>query len=213
MDIRRYTRRTVHLAVVGGLGAALLTGPRPVGATSADNPAAASRTPATAADSDLVALRRIWERQAEAWARGDGAAYARIYTADADLVNIKGEHLRNRPVIAARLQFYFNNDLKNTHILRLDERVRLVSPTMAIIVRKDCVLYGAERSCRPDTLSINTSVAVKDAGQWLITSFHNTLVQPHDQTRRPFRGVLPATRERPPALPDGPGEAVSPPTP
>ncbi|MEU9885122.1 SgcJ/EcaC family oxidoreductase [Sphaerisporangium sp. NPDC051011] len=207
MDIRRYTRRTIRLAVVGGLGAALMTGPRPVGAsTPSDTTTAAARTPATAADSDLAALRHIWERQAEAWARGDALAYSSIYTPDADLVNIKGEHLHNRHVIAARIQHYFSGDLKNTHILRIDERVRLISPTMAIIVRKDCVLYGAEKACRPDNLSINTSVAVKDAGQWLITSFHNTLVQALDQAHRPFRGIVPATREQPPTLS---GEAAS----
>ncbi|GAA3824536.1 hypothetical protein GCM10022226_51540 [Sphaerisporangium flaviroseum] len=138
-------------------------------------------------DPDLTALRHIWERQAEAWARGDGNAYAMNYTPDADLVNIKGEHLHSRPVIATQIQRYFNNQLKNTHLLRLEEKVRLISPTMAIIVRKDCVLYGAEKSCRPDTLSLNTSVAVKHLGKWMITSFHNTLVMPQDDQRPPFR--------------------------
>lgn len=101
-------------------------------------------------------------------------------------MNIKGEHLHDRRVIAARLQHYFDHDLKNTRILRLDERVRRLSPTTALIVRRDCVLYGGETACRPGRLSINTSVVVKQAGQWLVTSFHNTLVQDHGAAATPL---------------------------
>jgi uncharacterized protein (TIGR02246 family) len=191
MGNHRYRRSTIRLALISGIGVALTgaatpaTAMTPVTGTAAP---AASRVPEPGrTDPDLAALRRIWERQAEAWARGDGNAYAMNYTPDADLVNIKGEHLHSRPVIATQIQRYFNNQLKNTHLLRLEEKVRLISPTMAIIVRKDCVLYGAEKSCRPDTLSLNTSVAVKHLGKWMITSFHNTLVMPQDDQRPPFR--------------------------
>jgi uncharacterized protein (TIGR02246 family) len=191
MGNHRYRRSTIRLALISGLGMALISAATP---TAALTPAADTAVPvgsqmpgAGHTDPDLVALRHIWERQAEAWARGDGNAYAMNYTPDADLVNIKGEHLHTRPVIASQIQRYFNNQLKNTHLLRMEEKVRLLSPTMAIIVRKDCVLYGAEKSCRPDTLSVNTSVAVKRLGRWMITSFHNTLVMPQHEQRPPFR--------------------------
>ncbi|GII85756.1 hypothetical protein Ssi03_37460 [Sphaerisporangium siamense] len=187
MDIRRHTRRTVRLALIGGLGATLVTSAPPTAAVTPDATGpAASHLPSAPQDPDQLALRRVWERQAEAWARGDAVAYARVYTPDADLVNIKGEHLHDRRIIAARLQHYFDHDLKNTRILRLDERVRKLSPTTAIIVRRDCVLYGGETACRPDRLSINTSVVVKKAGQWLVTSFHNTLVQDQGAAATPL---------------------------
>ncbi|MEU8271407.1 SgcJ/EcaC family oxidoreductase [Sphaerisporangium sp. NPDC049002] len=142
------------------------------------------------ADTDLTALRRIWEQQADAWARGDAGAYARIYTTDADLINIRGEHLHSRDSIATKIQYYFNNQLKNTHILRMEEEVRFLSPTTALILRKDCVLYGAETACRPDTRSINTSLAVKHAGRWMVTSFHNTLMRQQSAPLPSFRNFF-----------------------
>ncbi|WP_248959024.1 SgcJ/EcaC family oxidoreductase [Sphaerisporangium perillae] len=181
MGMQRQLRRTIGLTLITGLGMALIGAATPMASIAPAADAVApggSRTPwADHAESDLAALRHIWEREAVAWARGDAAAYAAAYTRDADLVNIRGEHLRTRDGIASRIQYYFDNQLKKTRLLRLEERVRFVSPTMAIIVRKDCVLYGTETACRPDTLSLNTSVAVKHDGRWMITSFHNTLVR------------------------------------
>ncbi len=156
------------------------------GTGQATAPAGGPEPRAGRSDPDLIAMGEIWKRQAAAWARGDANAYASMYTPDADLINIRGEHLHGRTVIAARIQHYFNNQLKNTRILRLAEQIRRVSPTMAIIIRKDCVLYGAETTCSPVTLSINSSIVVKRQGKWLIESFHNTLVHPEDGRQRPF---------------------------
>ncbi|GGK95678.1 hypothetical protein Sme01_31080 [Sphaerisporangium melleum] len=169
--------------LVAGVGAALFCAVPPAVAVTPDAPP----------DGDLAALGDIWRRQAAAWSKGDAAAYAAIYSPDADLVNIRGEHLHGRGAIASRIQHYFANDLKQTRILRLDEKIRLVSPAMAIIVRKDCVLYGAEPACRPANLSVNSSVMVKRYGQWQIESFHNTLVEQGEERRRPFRLVTAAS--------------------
>ncbi|GGL12656.1 hypothetical protein Sme01_69150 [Sphaerisporangium melleum] len=140
---------------------------------SADSVQASAGTPA-----DLTALARIRSRQESAWVRGDGRAYAAEYAPEADLVNILGEHLHGREGIATALQRYFRTSLRHTRPLVTEETVRFVSPVTAVIVRKGCVLYGAEKACRADTLSVNTSVAVKSGGEWLLTSFHNTLVRP-----------------------------------
>ncbi|MEV7969391.1 SgcJ/EcaC family oxidoreductase [Sphaerisporangium sp. NPDC088356] len=191
MDIHRCKVRSIRLALLGGLAMALTGAAAPPDAVT---PAADAAAPARSGiqgkdhtDTDLTALRRIWEQQADAWARGDAGAYARSYTTDADLINIRGEHLHSRDTIATRIQHYFNNQLKNTHILRMVEEVRFVSPTMAIILREDCVLYGAETACRPDTRSINTSLAVKHSGRWMVTSFHNTLMRRQDAPFPSFR--------------------------
>lgn len=191
MDIHRCKVRSIRLALIGGLGMALIGAATPREATT---PAVDAAAPAVSGvprkdqtDTDRAALRRIWEQQADAWARGDAGAYARSYTTDADLINIRGEHFHTRDSIATRIQYYFNNHLKNTHILRMEEEVRFVSPTMAIILRKDCVLYGAEKACRPDTRSINTSLAVKYSGRWMVTSFHNTLMRQQNAPLPSFR--------------------------
>ncbi|MEO3811795.1 SgcJ/EcaC family oxidoreductase [Sphaerisporangium sp. B11E5] len=184
MGIRRHGRKAIFLMIAGGLGLAVHS-TAAVPAVAAAITAKASTpdddirfAPLWYTPADLAAFARIRQQQESAWARGDAKGYAAIYTPDADLVNIMGEHLHSRQTIATKLQQYFNTQLKNTRLLEMDEKVRFVSPTMAIIVRKSCVLYNKEKACRPDTLSINTNVAVKSSGQWQIASFQNTLIRP-----------------------------------
>jgi uncharacterized protein (TIGR02246 family) len=185
MGIRRHGRKAICLAIAGGLGL-VVSGTAATPATAAPVTTKASTPdddvrfapPFWYSPADLVAFARIRQQQETAWARGDAKSYAAIYTPDADLVNIMGEHLHGRPTIATKLQQYFNTQLKNTRLLEMDEKVRFVSPTMAIIVRKSCVLYNKEKACRPDALSINTNVAVKSSGHWQIASFQNTLIRP-----------------------------------
>ncbi|MFC4530510.1 SgcJ/EcaC family oxidoreductase [Sphaerisporangium dianthi] len=187
MGIHRHGRTTIRLALAAGLGIASIGAAPASGATTASGSASAAgtRAPVFAAGrahaADLAVFTRMRREQARAWERGDSRAYAAAYAPDGDLVNILGEHMHGRQGIAKAIQRHFDRSLKNTRLLELEEHVRFVSPTTAVIVRKGCVLYGGEKACRPDTVSINTSVAVKYAREWLITSFQNTLVHPGGQ--------------------------------
>ncbi|MET8155721.1 SgcJ/EcaC family oxidoreductase [Sphaerisporangium sp. NPDC005289] len=199
MGLHRHGRASLRLALAAALGFAS-TGAASPAITSSSGPASPSgavaaapgQAPAPAAampfhTADLAAFARIRRAQEDAWARGDGRAYAAPYAPDADLINILGENLHGRQGIAVALQRYFQGALRHTRVLVNQERVRFVSPAMAVIIRQGCVLYGAEKACRPDTLSINTSVAVKQAGRWQITSFQNTLVSPAARERFPAK--------------------------
>jgi uncharacterized protein (TIGR02246 family) len=54
-------------------------------------------------------LSKIASDLEQAWNAGDGEAFARRFTEDADFVNIRGEHFRTRPVIAAGHQAIFDS--------------------------------------------------------------------------------------------------------
>ncbi|MEU7589499.1 SgcJ/EcaC family oxidoreductase [Micromonospora sp. NPDC049230] len=138
----------------------------------------ADRDAAAARPDDLAALGRLRERQEDAWARGDGAAYAAIHTPDADVVTFNGEHLRTRAGIEAGMQHYFDVYLRGTRISTLTEQVRRPEPDLAVIVRTGCVLWPGEIACSEEALSINTSIAVKRHGTWWYTSFQNTRIRP-----------------------------------
>ncbi|WP_424533295.1 SgcJ/EcaC family oxidoreductase [Sphaerisporangium viridialbum] len=180
MGIHRYARRTIGLALAGGLGLALSAAVTPTGTTtpaSHARSAPAGSRPAVPYDTELAALARLWQQQADAWARGNGKAYAATYTADADFVNVTGDHLRTRDEIGTKFQRYLGNQLKNSRIHTVEEKIHLLNPSTAFIIRKGCVFFGSERTCHPNTLSWNTSIVVKQSGQWLVRSFHNTLVR------------------------------------
>ncbi|WP_214416288.1 SgcJ/EcaC family oxidoreductase [Sphaerisporangium fuscum] len=205
------------MAALGGIGAALAAGPAGATATTGPTtpdtlitqaigapttPRGAVVAPPPGSERDLAAFEEIRRTQEAAWARGDAKSYAATYTEDADLINILGEHLHSRAGITEGIQRHLDHELKNTRLHGYGEQVRFLSPTMAVIVRKGCVLYGTETACRPDTLSINTSLAVKSAGRWLLSTFQNTLVRPPG--RPPAAGTEPRpAKVAPPAAPRG----------
>ncbi|WP_218952356.1 SgcJ/EcaC family oxidoreductase [Amycolatopsis anabasis] len=136
----------------------------------------------TAQDSradDETALAKLDERQAEAWAKGDGTAWAATFTEDADFVDWMGGHLHGRATIAESFQQGFDTFMKGTRWSTPEKRtVRFVTPDVALIITSGmCVLQPDARQCRAEDLSIQTRVAVKRAGNWLCTSFHNSRIR------------------------------------
>ena len=123
---------------------------------------------------DQAAFDRIRDRQAEAWYREDGAAFAATYTADADLVTFNGDHLSTREGIAAGMQYYFDNYIDHSVIRYLDEHVTYAGRDLAVIVRTTCLLDHPGEECRDGSLSVNTNVMVREHGTWLQQSFQNT---------------------------------------
>ncbi|OLF16681.1 hypothetical protein BU204_15510 [Actinophytocola xanthii] len=116
------------------------------------------------------------DRQADAWFREDGRAFAATFTREADVVTFNGDHLRTREGIATGMQYYFDTYIDHTRLHTLDEHVRFAGPDRAVIVRTGCQLVPPSTTCRPDSLSRNTNVMVRQHGRWLQDSFQNTRV-------------------------------------
>ncbi|MFI6024554.1 SgcJ/EcaC family oxidoreductase [Amycolatopsis magusensis] len=134
--------------------------------------------PATAVEDhrpgDQAAFDRLHDRQAQAWADEDGAAFAATYTEDGDVVTFNGDHLHGREGIARGMQYYFDNFIDGSRIKRLSEQVRYLDRNTALIVRSSCLTEGDVPDCRPDSRSTNTNLLVRRHGQWLQESFQNT---------------------------------------
>jgi uncharacterized protein (TIGR02246 family) len=126
---------------------------------------------------DLAAFDRIMEQQNEAWFREDAEAFAATFTADADLVTFNGDHLRARQGIADGMRYYVDEYIDHTRIRVVDEHVRFAGPRLAIIVRTACQVQPPDTTGRPDSLSRNTNVLVKQRGSWRQESFQNTRFQ------------------------------------
>lgn len=127
---------------------------------------------------DQAAFDRLRQQQEDAWARGDGAAWAATFTRDADVITFNGDHLHGRRHIAERMQHYFDEYLSGTRLHMLTEQVRYVERDTVILVRTGCVLWGEETTCTDEALSVNTNVLVKRHGKWAQTSFQNTRIRP-----------------------------------
>ncbi|GAA2399376.1 hypothetical protein GCM10010191_02920 [Actinomadura vinacea] len=121
---------------------------------------------------------RLRQRQADAWARKDGAAFAATFTPNGDMVTFNGDHLRTRRGIAVGMQRYFDEYITDSSIRYLSERVRFAGPGLAIIVRTTCLVNAGQNDCRNGSLSANTNVLTWRQGRWLQDSFQNTRVDP-----------------------------------
>jgi len=117
---------------------------------------------------DEIAIRSLLTRLHNAWARGDGAAYAQCFAEHSDYITFNGMHLRGRTDNAALHIALFRGVLKGTKLSAEIESIELLSSSVALVHTAGS---GRKRSYQ-------TYVLVKSSADWLIRSFQNTRVQP-----------------------------------
>ncbi|MDI2126475.1 SgcJ/EcaC family oxidoreductase [Yinghuangia seranimata] len=152
-------------------------------ANAAAAPAGGHHTPSGAATdatgSALPQLTRLLQAQADAWNRGDGAAFAATFAEDAEFVTFDGTHLRGLPEMARNFQYYFDHYTHGTRLVftRIPVTLRFPAPRTAVMITTGCIADPGQAECRPDSRSIQTFVAVRRGGCWVLVSFQNTRVQ------------------------------------
>lgn len=113
-------------------------------------------------------IRALLARMFDAWARGDGEAYAKCFTEDCDYITFNGIHLRGRAENAGLHGALFRTVLRGTRISADVESIVFLSPDVALM---HTAADGRKKSYQ-------TYVVVKTRDAWLIRSFQNTKVQP-----------------------------------
>jgi uncharacterized protein (TIGR02246 family) len=117
---------------------------------------------------DETAIRSLLTRLYNAWAQGDGAAYAQCFAERSDYITFNGIHLRGRTENAALHSALFRGVLKGTKLSAEIGSIDLLSNGIALVHTA-----GSGRK-----KSYQTYVLVKFGADWLIRSFQNTRVQP-----------------------------------
>ncbi|MEB4209309.1 SgcJ/EcaC family oxidoreductase [Mycobacterium sp. 94-17] len=122
---------------------------------------------------DEDAIRALIDRQVKGWAAGDPAAYASVFTSDADYVTFLGSHHAGRDAIASSYVPLFKKLLKGTQ-LRIDIiQVRFLTADVALVHSNASVVKGTRRHNRRNS-RVNTSVAVRTDGRWRLAASQNT---------------------------------------
>lgn len=111
---------------------------------------------------------------ADAWNRGDAAAYAAAFTPEADYIAFFGMRLEGRRAIEDSHRALFEGPLKGSRMTTGDgHTVRMLTSDVALVVATGGTsLDGGE--VPPDRESIITLTAVRDEGRWRFASFQNT---------------------------------------
>ena len=119
--------------------------------------------------------REIVARLEQAWNAGDGAAFGAPFTADADFVDIRGDHHRGRDAIAHGHQAIFDSIYKGSTIhYEVTQTRELIGGVL--------LAHGTGRFQAPagplagEHRATQSLVLVRGEEGWEIASFHNTLV-------------------------------------
>ncbi len=148
--------------------------------------------PVAAQQEDEAAIREVQAQQAAAWNHHDGAAYARLFTDDGDVVNVVGWWWRGRSEIERKLTAGFVFVFAQSTLSITDVHVRFLTPTTAIAhVRWTMVGAKTPPGIPEPREGIQLQILTKQANRWLIASFQNT----NSVSEMPFaRGpTIPAT--------------------
>jgi uncharacterized protein (TIGR02246 family) len=114
---------------------------------------------------------------ADAWNRHDAKAMAELHMDDVDFVNIFGQWWKGRSVVEQGLRRGHDTAFSRSRMLVNTEMVKFLAPDVALA-------HGTmELQDAPlETLGHchSSRVLVKQNGEWLISSFQNTLIRAGD---------------------------------
>lgn len=133
--------------------------------------------PAAPPSTDRAALETIVGRLETAWNSMDAAGFSSSFADDADFVNIRGEHHRGRPAIAAGHEAIFRTVYAGSTCHFTLEAARLLRTEVALVHVHSTldVPSGPLKGRHAARFSL---VLTKQGGDWEIAAFHNTLAQP-----------------------------------
>lgn len=127
-------------------------------------------------ESDRAAIRAIEYDQGTAWNRHDAAAYAALFTPDADVVNVQGWWWKGQVELERKLSRAFGFVFRDSRLTITDVTVDVLEPPFAV-VHVRWTMTGARAppgSPSPPRTGIQLQVLHKKAGKWRIRSFQNT---------------------------------------
>jgi len=139
----------------------------------------AAATPADAALSpaDLAAIRQLETAQEAAWNAHDAHAYAQLFAADADTVNVLGWWWKSRAELEKQLGDAFAFVFAHSKLHIDDVAIRPLGDDIAVVhvtwSMTGAIKPTASAGAAPE-LGIQTQVVRRTGSTWLIEAFHNT---------------------------------------
>lgn len=127
-------------------------------------------------DNDAIA-REILQQLEDAWNEGSGTKFAAPFAADADFVDIRGDHHRGAAEIAAGHDGIFQSIYRGSHVRYTLMQARSLGDDV-ILVHSTGELDAPTGPLAGKNRATQSLVLVRDGGTWKIANFHNTLVPP-----------------------------------
>ncbi|MGH8607590.1 MAG: SgcJ/EcaC family oxidoreductase [Gammaproteobacteria bacterium] len=127
---------------------------------------------------DEAAVRGLYQQLMDGWNKGSSEAFAAVFAEDGDLIGFDGTHLKGRQGVARFHQPLFKTHLKGTRLVGEVTSVRFLSAEVALMHAIGRTVIRGKSAPSPERDSIQTLVASRHGGEWLLAAFQNTRVRP-----------------------------------
>jgi uncharacterized protein (TIGR02246 family) len=127
-----------------------------------------------------AAIRAVIAEMTDAFNRHDAKAATRMYTADADLVTVRGERYTGAAAMERGLAAIFATRARQATLATRGVTVRFVTPDVAVahVTNELSGLVDADGARLPAHEELSIRVFVKQDGAWRVAAFHNTMLRP-----------------------------------
>jgi len=135
--------------------------------------AAQSSQSQAAQPSDAGELGALYQQLLDSWNRRDPAAYAALFAEDANLVGFDGSQINGRAEVGSQIGQIFADHQTGAYVGKIRE-VRLLAPNVAVLRAVVGMVPHGQSDLKPEVNAIQSLVAIRQAGRWLIALFQNT---------------------------------------
>ncbi|MGJ7512491.1 SgcJ/EcaC family oxidoreductase [Variovorax sp. GT1P44] len=129
---------------------------------------------------DEEAIRNVVVAMTDGFNAHDSKAATRMYTADADLVTVRGERFKGTVEFEKGLGAILTTRAREAKHRTLNVSVRFIRPDVALVhvTNELSGLLAPDGQRLPPQQELSIRVLVKEGQDWHVAAFHNTLVQP-----------------------------------
>jgi uncharacterized protein (TIGR02246 family) len=124
-------------------------------------------------DNDESAIRSLYQTMLDCWNRRNGAEMAAVFTDDASLVGFDGSSMEGRAEVNSMLGQIFAHHPTAAY-LSIVRSVRFLTPEVAVLRAVVGMVPPGQSDLNPAINAVQTLVATKRDGRWLIAVFQNT---------------------------------------
>ena len=126
----------------------------------------------------MTELSDLFYALLDAWNRRDAAAYAALFSADGYVVGFDGSEMTGREEVERSLGAIFADHATGRYVgMVRDEQA--VSDDVAVLHAVAGIVPAGQTDLNPELNAIQTLVARREDGTWLIVQFQNTPAQLH----------------------------------
>ena len=127
---------------------------------------------------DEIAAQALYRQLLDAWNTRNSAAYAGLFTEDANVIGFDGSMMNGQAEIEATLGQIFADHPTAAYVGKVSG-VRLIAAGVAIVRALAGMVPPGQKDLSPAVNTVQTLVATRRADVWRIVLFQNTPAQFH----------------------------------